>query len=128
MKRIAKPGTDTTAYDKAKEIEVPLVSDISIQRLIDDSLTVLYREIKNLMKLSVPGKLDPNDARDLRDHLKLLFELKEREKERLDGITDDELKIVLSDMIKEMSSDELKELLKDRTDIQWISLENKESN
>lgn len=126
MKRIAKPNTDTTAYEKAKEIEVPLVSDISIQRLIDDSLTVLYREIKNLMKLSVPGKLDPNDARDLRDHLKLLFELKEREKERLDGITDEQLKIALTDMIKDMSDDELKDLLKDRTNITWTLQENKD--
>lgn len=42
--------------------------------------------------MSSRGKLEPNDAKDLRDHLKLLFELKEREKELLTNMTDDELK------------------------------------
>lgn len=67
------------------------VSDISVQRLIDDSLLALYREVKNLLTLSAKGKLTPNDARDLRDHLKLLFELKDREDESLHGISDEEL-------------------------------------
>lgn len=69
----------------------PAFSDISIARLMDDSLLVLYREIKHLLALSARGKLDPNDARDLRDHLKLLFELKDRENESLKGLTDEQL-------------------------------------
>jgi hypothetical protein len=77
--------TDLTSGD-------PKFSEISVDRLIDDSLLALYREIKNILKLSAHGKLDPNDARDLRDHLKLLFELKEREKEALHGMTDEEIK------------------------------------
>lgn len=67
------------------------VSDISIQRLIDDGLLILYREIANLKMLSVRGKLEPAAARDLRDHLKLLFELKDRENELLKGLSDEEL-------------------------------------
>lgn len=74
---------------------LPPVSDISVQRLIDDSLLALYREVKNLLTLSAKGKLDPSCARDLRDHLKLLFELKDRENESLRHITDDELKTML---------------------------------
>lgn len=74
---------------------LPPVSDISVQRLIDDSLLALYREVKNLLTLSAKGKLDPSCARDLRDHLKLLFELKDREKDSLQNITDDQLKDML---------------------------------
>lgn len=74
---------------------LPPVSDISVQRLIDDSLLALYREIKNLLTLSAKGKLDPSCARDLRDHLKLLFELKDRESDSLEGLTDEQLKTML---------------------------------
>lgn len=79
------------------------ISDISIQRLIDDGLLVLFREITNLKRLSVSGKLEATDARDLRDHLKLLFELKDRESESLKGLTDDELKAKLDDNVQDQS-------------------------
>lgn len=75
--------------------EPPQVSDISVQRLIDDSLLALSREVKNLLMLSVKGKLEAADARDLRDHLKLLFELKDREADSLRNLTDDQLKHLL---------------------------------
>lgn len=71
------------------------ISDISIARLIDDGLLVLFREITNLKRLSVSGKLQAPDARDLRDHLKLLFELKDREDASLKGMTDEQLRSVL---------------------------------
>lgn len=81
--------------------DTPPVSDISVQRLIDDSLQALYREIKNILVLSAKGKLDAPTARDLRDHLKLLFELKDREGESLHGLTDEALqeqvKILIDD-------------------------------
>lgn len=91
-----------------KEMSATLSSDISIQRLIDDSLLVLSREIAALKALSVRGKLEPNDARDLRDHLKLLFELKDRESESLQGLTDEDLeKQAFSAMtFKEISKDD----------------------
>lgn len=75
--------------------EPPKLGDISVQRLIDDSLTVLAREVKNLLMLSSKGKLTPPDAKDLRDHLKLLFELKDRESDLLNGMTDDEIKALI---------------------------------
>lgn len=74
----------------------PTVSDISVARLMDDCLLALHREVRNLLMLSVKGKLDPNNARDLRDHLKLLFELKDRESESLRGFTDEQLKQALA--------------------------------
>lgn len=91
MKRIVHPPSFTTKVE-APKIETPPISEISVQRLIDDGLIVLYREIKQLMIRSGADKLNPNDAKDLRDHLKLLFELKDRETESLSGITDEELK------------------------------------
>lgn len=71
-----------------------------MQRLIDDCLLVLHREVKNLVALSVRGKLEPNDARDLRDHLKLLFELKAREDDSLQGMSDEELEQHAKEVLK----------------------------
>lgn len=89
MKRIIKPNQITDlSPTKAEEP----TTDISVARLIDDSLLALHREVKNLLMLSARGKLDANNARDLRDHLKLLFELKDRESESLRGLTDEQLK------------------------------------
>lgn len=95
MKRFSKPTTDLSSL-KPVEIEVPIVSEISIQRLIDDCLTILYREIRNLAILSARGKLEAPDARDLRDHLKLLFELKTREDASLSGLSDEDIQKMLN--------------------------------
>jgi hypothetical protein len=88
MAQVPKPNQNT---DLTSLVPDPKISDISVARLIDDGLLVLYREIKNLLRLSTRGKLEANDARDLRDHLKLLFELKDRESESLRGLTDAQL-------------------------------------
>ena len=90
MKYNAKPNTALPEAFTAKH-EAAVVSDISIQRLIDDGLQALYREVKNLMILSSKGKLDAANARDLRDHLKLLFELKDRESDSLRHLSDEQL-------------------------------------
>lgn len=90
MKYIAKPPTVVTV--KPDQIAEDPVSDISVARLIDDGLLALYREMRNLLILSSHGKLDAASSRDLRDTIKLLFELKERENESLQGLTDEELK------------------------------------
>ena len=91
------PPTDLSGMiDKEVAKAVSSISDISIDRLIEDGLLVLSREIANLKRLSVSGKLDPADARDLRDHLKVLFELKAREADLLKGKTDDELQADLN--------------------------------
>lgn len=95
MKYVAKPATIVTA--KKDPVPDP-TSDISVARLIDDGLLVLYREMANLKMLSVHGKLDAASARDLRDTIKLLFELKERENESLRGITDEQLAEALKDV------------------------------
>jgi hypothetical protein len=92
MKRYAKPTTDTSGFFVKEEPEAP-PSDVSIARLLDDGLIALYREMKNLLVMSSKGKLSAANARDLRDHLKLLFELKDRENELLRGLTDEQLAV-----------------------------------
>lgn len=102
-KFVARPNTDLTEFNKPK-VSDPILSDISVARLIDDGLLVLYREMKNLLMLSVKGKLDASSSRDLRDTVKLLFELKDRENESLRGLTDEQLK----DEVKKALADEPK--------------------
>ncbi len=89
MKRIVKPNTEIPQKKEPEESFV--VSDVSIARLMDQGLTCLQREMKNLMMLTARGKLEPPEARDLRDTVKLLFELKDREAELLKGLTDEQL-------------------------------------
>lgn len=100
MKKRYNEPTDLSGII-AREITPPPISDISVARLIDDGLIALYREIKNILALSSKGKLNPNDARDLRDHLKLLFELKDRENESLRGLTDEQLKQKVTEAMAE---------------------------
>lgn len=92
-----KPN-QTTVLPSKDVLDVP-IQDVSIERLIDNGLAILYREIRNLMLLSSNGKLSPEDARDLREHLKVLFELKSRENDLLKGLSDDQLK-QLVDQVK----------------------------
>lgn len=88
MKRFtSKPNT----VIPEPEIDDTPAKDISVTRLLDDGLVALYREMKNILTLSSHGKLDAATARDLRDHLKLLFELKDRENESLKQFSDEEL-------------------------------------
>lgn len=84
-----------------QELPDPPLSEISISQLIDDGLLVLYREIRNLKMLSAKGKLDANSARDLRDHIKLLFELKDREKDALKGLTEEQLEELVKKTLSE---------------------------
>lgn len=90
--------TDLTALDRPKASD-PLISDISIDKLVDDCLLAMHREVKNILVLSAHGKLDAATARDLRDHLKLLFEMKDRENSLLKGLTDEQLKTIVDSEI-----------------------------
>ena len=96
MRRIIKPNQTSISETP---VAPPVLSDVSIARLIDDGLLTLHREMKNILIMSAKGKLDAASARDLRDHLKLLFELKDREDASLNGLTDDELKEQVKDLL-----------------------------
>lgn len=92
MKHYIRPNqqTDLSSTKPPPPVDPPL-SEISVQSLIDDGLLALYREVKNIVIASSKGKLDAPTAKDLRDHLKLLFELKDRESQSLKGMTDEQL-------------------------------------
>lgn len=97
MKRIVHPPkTDLQVYVQEESKRQSAVkdiasSDISIDRLLTDGLLGIYREVKNLLYLSAKGKLGKDSARDLRDTVKLLFELKDREKDLLENLTNEDL-------------------------------------
>lgn len=106
MKRIVIPPTAFSIKREDREPE-DVVSEVSLSRLLDQGLLSLSREMKNLTILSSRGKLDPPDARDLRDTVKLLFELKDREIDLLNGLTDEELQKQLDEKIlKEKENNE----------------------
>lgn len=90
--------------EKPEVKDIP-ISEISVQRLIDDGLLILYRETRHLLTASARGKLDAPSARDLRDNLKLLFELKDREGESLKGLTDEEMKALAEAAINGPTND-----------------------
>ena len=69
----------------------PIAADISLDDLIGKSLLILYRETRALLEESSAGKLSKDSAVCVRDNLKLLKELKEKEKSVLDNLTDEEL-------------------------------------
>lgn len=113
MKRIVHPSNPPDSQPKAATappvVDPPKVSDIDISSLIDDGLLALYREIKNILMAGVKGKLDAPTARDLRDHLKLLFELKDREKEWLKSLSPEKLEELLQAIQAEKVKNEHKQ-------------------
>ena len=100
MKHITKPRTDIMQAPAPKEPEI-LVSEISIGALLDKGLLALQREMQNLNLLSAKGKLSPAEARDLRDTVKLLFELKDREDQLLNNQSDEDLEKLAKDVISD---------------------------
>lgn len=113
MKRYAKPNQLTNLSPiLAPKVKDPLISDISVDSLINDGLLALYREIKNILTLGVGGKLPPEAARDLREHLKMLFEIKDREAEHLQNLSDEQLQDMVIAYLKRVTPDEFAAILK----------------
>lgn len=101
MKRYAKPITEVPKQEVAAETLPPSMTDVSVVRLIDDGLIALQREMKNILRTSASGKLDPASARDLRDHMKLLFELKKMEEDSLRHMSDEQLRTAAKKTLNE---------------------------
>ncbi len=93
MKRIVHPPSFAKTE---KGPEAPVISDISVDSLISDALLALYREIKNLLMASARGKLEAADAKDLRDHTKMLFEIKDRENRDLSSLSQEDVEKLLA--------------------------------
>lgn len=95
MRHKLSPRTDIM---QATALENILVSEISIGALLDRGLLVMQREMINLNKLSLGGKLTGSDSKDLREIVKVLFELKDREDQLLRNKTDEELKAMVDNV------------------------------
>lgn len=95
----------------APKIVDPPMSDISVDGLINDGLLVLYREMKNILTLGVGGKLPPEASKDVRDHLKMLFEIKDREAEHLKKLTDEQLQNMVITYLRRITPAELSDIL-----------------
>lgn len=67
------------------------MSDISLDDLLEKHLLVLYRETKSLLTESVHGKLSKDSSNCMRDNIKLLMDLKKKEKEILDNLSEEDL-------------------------------------
>lgn len=82
-------------HPPAPTVSVPPPPDtvgiFDIEAELDKCAIVLQREIKNLLTLSVRGKLESVDARDLVQYIKLLHELRTDQKSKAAAMTDDEL-------------------------------------
>lgn len=64
---------------------------LSIDDMLEDSILILSREIKNLRQESSLGLLSRDSSNALTGYIKLLKELKREEKELLDNLSDEEL-------------------------------------
>lgn len=89
-----KPLEDTSFKSPAAPYKDPAIADISIDDLLGKSLLILYRETRHLLGSSKEKKLSKDDAACVRDNIKLLQELKKREQEVLDELSDEELEEV----------------------------------
>lgn len=96
MRRIAKPNQNLLSNAPAaqEQVDAP-VPDFDVEKLLAQGGAILTREIKNLMIASSRGKLEAAEARDLVAYLKLLSELKTIEENRLENLTDEELKNIV---------------------------------
>lgn len=69
----------------------PSRHDIAIDDLAEDSLLILYREIKHMLMESSGGPLSKESSQSLVNYVKLLNELKKQEKEALASLSDEQL-------------------------------------
>lgn len=69
----------------------PKPSDIDLDDLLDKQTLILYRETKNLLIESSKGLLSPAASGSLERVMKLTAELRKRQKELLENLSDEEL-------------------------------------
>ena len=77
--------------EKPKKFRDPKASEISLDDLMEKHLTLLYRETRNLLMESSEGKLGKDSAHSMRENMKLIVELKKKEKEVLSDMSVEEL-------------------------------------
>jgi hypothetical protein len=74
---------------------LPPVTPFEVDEALSKLLTVMQREVHNLLIASAGGKLLPEHSRDLVQYIKLLSEVSVDQKEMLANMTEDQLKNLL---------------------------------
>lgn len=88
--------------EKKKAVRDPKPSQISLGELMDKHLLLLYRETRALlMESGNGGRLSKDSATMMRENLKLIVELRKKEKELLDQLSDDEIKKLIEEKIND---------------------------
>jgi hypothetical protein len=70
---------------------VPSRTDVSIDSLLNKGLLAIERTMRHIVERSVHGVLERSDVQNLKDLMVLLQELKEKEDDILNKMTDEEL-------------------------------------
>lgn len=81
----------------APPVTVPALNNSDLDGLTDHLIEILRREIRHLYEASSRGKLEESSAQDLVRYAKLLHELKELERQKLEDLTDIELEALLKE-------------------------------
>lgn len=90
---------DLAAQALQEAIDKPLDSEdeVDLVQVLEQGKEVLRREIKNLSRLSLEGKLKPAHSESLGSYVRLLSNLVKEEKDRLKKLTKEELDKLAND-------------------------------
>jgi hypothetical protein len=94
MTYISKKNSDGQ-YEKVKTPEpepLSLRTDVSIDSLLNKGLLAIERTMKNLATKSCGPGLEREDVMNLKDLMVMLSDLKEKEQDVLESMSDEELK------------------------------------
>lgn len=89
--RIIVHGAPPAEPPKKRRIRVPKANEISLTDLVNKHLLLLYRETRHLLVESTTGKLSKDSSTAMRENIRLLMEMKKKEKDLLDTLSNDEL-------------------------------------
>lgn len=108
MKRFVTPKQPDTPPSQTPETapaSPPLLEhkfhDINLDSLLNRHLQLLYLETRQLEAEARAGKLPKDSAYAMRENLKLIMELKKKEKELLDNLTDDDITKMIEEKLSE---------------------------
>lgn len=92
MKRYpVTPPASAPSAPSFPEAPEQISSEFDIERLLNNAGEILKREIRHLMYESSQGKLNAASSRNLVDYIRLLEEIRQKQKDDLENLTDEEL-------------------------------------
>lgn len=86
------PSHQVPPEEPAEKPHLPDGRNVSLTDLLEKNLALLYQETRYLMEESrSQGKLSKDSAYAMRENMKLIMDLKKKERELLDALTVEEL-------------------------------------